>query len=109
MISSIKYFYHTCFFMNISLKTTDDVSDRLYIKYMSSMFMCSGKEYTDDHLSYSLNPKVSIILHSLFVIIMTIKQWRSQSALKSTHIKGRLLNQGMIVFNCVSFQNWNYS
>ena len=31
-------------------------------------------------------------------------QWCSQNAEKVTHIKGRLLNQAMILFNCVPFQ-----
>ena len=35
-------------------------------------------------------------------------QWRSQNAEKVTHIKGRLLDQAVILFNCVPFQNGNY-
>ena len=31
-------------------------------------------------------------------------QWRSLNAEKSTHIKGRLLDQAMVFFNCVPFQ-----
>ena len=79
--------------MNISLKTTDDTSGRLYTnmlkstyflnnnfpdscraKYMSSRFMGSGKEYKDDQSLNLLDPKVSMIPHALFVIIVTIKQ-----------------------------------
>ena len=37
------------------------------------------------------------------------EQWRSQNAEKVTHIKGRLLDQAEILFNCVPFQNWNFS
>ena len=36
-------------------------------------------------------------------------QWRSKNAEKVTHIKGRLLEQPVILFNCVSFQNENFS
>ena len=32
------------------------------------------------------------------------QQWRSQNAEKARHIKGRLLAQAMILFNCVPFQ-----
>ena len=71
---------------------------------MSFRFTCSGKEYKDGQLSDSLDPKVSITLHALFVSIVTIKKWRSQKAEKVTHIKGRILGQGMLIFNCVPFQ-----
>ena len=36
-------------------------------------------------------------------------QWRSQNAEKFTHIKGRLLDQAVIVFKCVTFHNGNFS
>ena len=31
-------------------------------------------------------------------------QWHSQNAEKVTHIKGRLLEQPVIIFNCIPFQ-----
>ena len=37
------------------------------------------------------------------------KQSRSQNTEKNTHIKGRLLEQAVILFNCVPFQNGNSS
>ena len=36
-------------------------------------------------------------------------QWCSQNAEKVTHIKGRLLDQAVILFNCDPFRNWNFS
>ena len=36
-------------------------------------------------------------------------QKHNQNAEKITHIKGRPLDQEMILFNCVHFQNGNYS
>ena len=33
-----------------------------------------------------------------------MKQWRSQNAEKVTHIKWRLLDQAVVLFNCVPFQ-----
>ena len=36
-------------------------------------------------------------------------QLRSQNAEKATHIKGRLLDQAVILFNCVPPQNGNFS
>ena len=36
-------------------------------------------------------------------------QWRSQNAEKNTHIRGSLLDPAMILFNCIPFQNGNFS
>ena len=36
-------------------------------------------------------------------------QWYSQNAEKVTHIKRTLLDQEVILFNCVPFQNGNFS
>ena len=36
-------------------------------------------------------------------------QWRTQNAKKVTHIKGRLLDQAMILFNCIPFINGKFS
>ena len=36
-------------------------------------------------------------------------QWRSQKAEKAMHIKGRLLDQAVIQFNCIPFHNGNFS
>ena len=33
-------------------------------------------------------------------------QWRSQNAEKVTHIKGRLLDQAVVLFNCSPFSKW---
>ena len=33
-----------------------------------------------------------------------VNQWRSQKAEKSMHIKGRLLDRAMILYNCIPFQ-----
>ena len=35
-------------------------------------------------------------------------QWRSQNAEKATHIKGELLDQAVVFFNCIPFQNGNF-
>ena len=35
----------------------------------------------------------------------TTNQWHSQNTEKVTHIKGRLLEQAVIPFNCAPFQN----
>ena len=40
--------------------------------------------------------------HSLY-------QWCSQKAEKVRHIKGRLLDQAVVLFNCVPFQSGNFS
>ena len=39
---------------------------------------------------------------------IVIVQWRSQNAEKVTHIEGRLLDQAVILFNCVPFWNGNF-
>ena len=38
-----------------------------------------------------------------------IGQWRNQNAEKVTHTKGRLLDQTVVLFNCVLFPNKNLS
>ena len=43
------------------------------------------------------------------VYAISIVHWRSQNAEKVTHIKERLLDQALILFNCVPFQNGNFS
>ena len=35
--------------------------------------------------------------------------WHSQNAEKVAHIKGRQLDQAVILFNCIPFQNGNFS
>ena len=37
------------------------------------------------------------------------QQGRSQNAENVTHIKGRLLEQAVILFNCAPFRNGNFS
>ena len=44
-----------------------------------------------------------------FVTAFITRQQRSQKAENDTHIKGRLLDQAVILINCVSFQNGNFS
>ena len=48
-------------------------------------------------------------LISLSFVSLYHFQWRSQNAEKVTHIRGKLLNQAVILFNCVRFQNGNFS
>ena len=38
-----------------------------------------------------------------------LTQWRSQNAENVTHNKGRLLDQAVILFNCVTFHNGNFA
>ena len=40
----------------------------------------------------------------MFIIVPTLIQWRSQNAEKIPHIKGRLLDQVMFLFNCALFK-----
>ena len=44
----------------------------------------------------------------LLLYSFMIHQWRSQKAERVTHTKGRLLEQAMILFNCLPFQNGNF-
>ena len=51
-------------------------------------------------------------VHVVFKVIQKAPyqiQWHSQNAEKVTHIKGRLLDQAVVLFNCVLFQNGNFS
>ena len=42
-------------------------------------------------------------------IFMAVQQLRSQSAEKVTHIKERLLDQAVLLFNCIPFLLGNFS
>ena len=68
---------------------------------------------------FELTLDTSQVLHSIetmsffqmkgkFVFLFSY-QWRSQDAEKVTHITGRLLDQAVILFNRVPFQNRNFS
>ena len=52
---------------------------------------------------------VKILIVYPCILKSDIFQWCSQNAEKVTHIKGRLLDQAMILFNYVPFQNGNFS
>ena len=65
-------------------------------------------------------PKISDLIYkynkmnkgSVVVLDLRLKgcwQCRSQKAEKVSHIKGRLLDYAVIFFNCVPFQNGNFS
>ena len=45
-----------------------------------------------------------LLLLPLFVGAFCLVQRRSQNAEKVAHIKGRLLDQAMIIFSCIPFQ-----
>ena len=49
-----------------------------------------------------------LLLCQIFRLQSSTKQWRSQNTAKATHIKGRLLDQAVILFNCVPFWNENF-
>ena len=50
------------------------------------------------------NTKGSHSIIALIGLTLYLQVWRSQIAEKATHIKGRLLDQAMIIFNCIPFQ-----
>ena len=63
-------------------------------------------------LTYNIDRKLSKVLggqpscsHLDSRMKHLIRQWLSQNAEKFKHIKGRLLDQAVILFNCVPFQN----
>ena len=47
--------------------------------------------------------------HVLLLLSYSSRQWRRQNAAKVTHVKGRLLDQAVMLFNCVPFRNGNFS
>ena len=53
--------------------------------------------------------QVLLYLHVEWKKGYTPVQWRSQNTEEVTHIKGRLLDQVVILFNCVPFHNGNFS
>ena len=62
--------------------------------------------FVDSVLTLTLIPNAFDIL---ILIYVSYVQWRSQNAKNAMHIKGRLLDQPMILFDCVPFQNGNFS
>ena len=48
-------------------------------------------------------------IHSILWDDNLVDKERSQNAENVTHIKGRLPDQAVILFNCVPFQNGNFS
>ena len=66
---------------------------------VASMFISS-----DLHICVSAEK-----IHFESCIFHKFKQWRSQKAEKTTHIKGELLDQAVILFICVPFRNGNFS
>ena len=60
-------------------------------------------------IAYIANSMDPDQVHSVCFHGKSIQQWGSQNAEKVTHIKGKLLDQAVILFNCVPFQNGNFS
>ena len=60
-------------------------------------------------------PYLLVVMDMAVVSLREIKsigqhmEWRSQNSEKVTHIKGRLLEQVVILFNRAPFQNGNFS
>ena len=72
--------------------------------------------YTSYHVvpSHCYRPVLELLYPGISNLLAARKithsiQWRSQKAEKVTHIKGRLVEQVVILFNCVPFQNGNFS
>ena len=83
------------FVINVPL----DLIATLYSFSVEQVFIITG--------SYSIKIAPTLItVHCLFfgLIIRC-----SQTAKKVSHIKGRLLDQAVILFNCIPFQNGNFS
>ena len=59
----------------------------------------SGLQFT--HKYTLLCTRSAHVVHFKYTTLLN--QWRSQNAEKITHIKGRLLDQAVILFNCVLF------
>ena len=47
--------------------------------------------------------------NGLFFKYVSTYKWRKQNAEKVTHIKGRLLDQAVVLFNCAPYHNGNFS
>ena len=55
-------------------------------------------------ISHNVWHILGIMKFYMFLLLIIADQGRSQNAEKVTHIKGRLLSQAMILFNCFPFQ-----
>ena len=56
-----------------------------------------------------LDKITSVVILYLNHMSRDMTQWRSQNAEKVAYIKGRLLDQTVIIYNCITFQNENFS
>ena len=63
----------------------------------------------DDLYNVFVDFESKIIHSSRLANMLNVKKWCSQNAEKVMHIKGRLLDQAMILYNYVPFQNGNFS
>ena len=75
-------------------------------------------EFAEHKFFMEKNSILSFMLSELFwfgVVFETLsgetnhEQWCSKNTENVTHIKGRLLDQAMILFHCAPFQNGNFS
>ena len=60
-------------------------------------------------LSLLLQPLGTVVASGSFSLKIDNYQCRVQNAEKVAHIKGRLLDQAVLLFNCVPFQSGNFS
>ena len=49
-----------------------------------------------------------VFYHVYNILYRVDSKWRTQNVKKATHIKGRLLNQGVILFNRLLFKMGTY-
>ena len=57
----------------------------------------------------SFHPLLNYFHSNYFCLFFKHFQWCNQNAENVTHLKGRLLNQAVILFNCFPFHNGNFS
>ena len=57
----------------------------------------------------TLHPSLQMIRKGCNFGKTDLKEGCSQNAEKATHIKGRLLDQAVVLFNCAPFLNGNFS
>ena len=82
---------------------------------VASLILAWSHTYVEiDHESFSSLQLIqegllSVTSESMCKFQVNLIHWRSQKAENAMHTKGRLLDQVMILVNCVPFQNKNFS
>ena len=94
-------FHHWASYWYLEVKTTETLCSHAFRQIMSRCLL-RFQWYVNMHFFFSESEKG-------YAQTNRWKQWRRQNAEKVTHIKERLLDQAVMLFNCIPFQSGSFS